>query len=151
MRRFNGSLTLSPHWFVPAVILIAFITFGVWAVWGPEPRLAHALVNAVAVLIIACPCALGLATPMSIMVGTGRGAQAGVLIRNAEALETLEKVDTLVVDKTGTLTEGKPRLMTLESVDGHEDKEMLRLLASLEQASEHPWPERSSPEQRSTS
>jgi Cu+-exporting ATPase len=125
-------------WFVPAVIVIAVITFAVWAVWGPEPRLAHALVNAVAVLIIACPCALGLATPMSIMVGTGRGAQAGVLIRNAEALETLEKVDTLVVDKTGTLTEGKPRLMTFESADGREDLEMLRLLASLEQASEHP-------------
>ena len=125
-------------WFVPAVILISVITFAVWAIWGPEPRLAHALVNAVAVLIIACPCALGLATPMSIMVGTGRGAQAGVLIRNAEGLETLEKVDTLVIDKTGTLTEGKPRLVTFESVDGHEDLEMLRLLASLEQASEHP-------------
>ena len=125
-------------WFVPAVILIAVITFAVWAVWGPEPRLAHALVNAVAVLIIACPCALGLATPMSIMVGTGRGAQAGVLIRNAEALETLEKVDTLVIDKTGTLTQGKPKLITFESADGHEDLEMLRLLASLEQASEHP-------------
>src|ERR1019366_4300774 len=104
-------------WFVPAVILISVITFAVWAIWGPEPRLAHALVNAVAVLIIACPCALGLATPMSIMVGTGRGAQAGVLIRNAEGLETLEKVDTLVIDKTGTLTEGKPRLVTFESVD----------------------------------
>jgi Cu+-exporting ATPase len=125
-------------WFVPAVILISVITFAVWAIWGPEPRLAHALVNAVAVLIIACPCALGLATPMSIMVGTGRGAQAGVLIRNAEGLETLEKVDTLVIDKTGTLTEGKPRLMTFESADGHEDLEMLRLLASLEQVSEHP-------------
>ena len=95
-------------WFVPAVIAIAVLTFVVWAFFGPEPRLAHALVNAVAVLIIACPCALGLATPMSIMVGVGRGAMAGVLIRNAEALETLEKVDTLVVDKTGTLTEGKP-------------------------------------------
>ena len=125
-------------YFVPAVILIAVITFAVWAIWGPEPRLAHALVNAVAVLIIACPCALGLATPMSIMVGTGRGAQAGVLIRNAEALETLEKVDTLVIDKTGTLTEGKPKLITLESAEGREDLEMLRLLASLEQASEHP-------------
>jgi P-type Cu+ transporter len=125
-------------YFVPAVILIAVITFTVWAIWGPEPRLAHALVNAVAVLIIACPCALGLATPMSIMVGTGRGAQAGVLIRNAEVLETLEKVDTLVIDKTGTLTEGKPKLITLESAEGREDLEMLRLLASLEQASEHP-------------
>jgi Cu+-exporting ATPase len=125
-------------WFVPAVILIAVITFVVWAIWGPEPRLAHALVNAVSVLIIACPCALGLATPMSIMVGTGRGAQAGVLIRNAEALEGLEKVDTLVIDKTGTLTEGKPKLVTLESADGREDLEMLRLLASLEKASEHP-------------
>jgi P-type Cu+ transporter len=125
-------------WFVPAVILISVMTFAAWAIWGPAPRLAHALVNAVAVLIIACPCALGLATPMSIMVGTGRGAQAGVLIRNAEALETLEKVDTLVIDKTGTLTEGKPRLITFESVDGHEDLEMLRLLASLEQVSEHP-------------
>jgi Cu+-exporting ATPase len=125
-------------WFVPAVILVAVVTFAVWAIWGPEPRLAHALVNAVSVLIIACPCALGLATPMSIMVGTGRGAQAGVLIRNAAALETLEKVDTLVIDKTGTLTEGKPKLVTLESADGREDLEMLRLLASLEKASEHP-------------
>ncbi|MCX6596330.1 MAG: heavy metal translocating P-type ATPase [Acidobacteria bacterium] len=125
-------------YFVPAVILISVTTFAVWAIWGPEPRFAHALVNAVAVLIIACPCALGLATPMSIMVGTGRGAQAGVLIRNAEALEMLEKVDTLVIDKTGTLTEGKPKLVTLESADGREDVEMLRLLASLEKASEHP-------------
>jgi Cu+-exporting ATPase len=125
-------------YFVPAVILISVLTFAVWAIWGPEPRLAHALVNAVSVLIIACPCALGLATPMSIMVGTGRGAQAGVLIRNAEALETLEKVDTLVIDKTGTLTEGKPKLVTWASVDGREDLEMLRLLASLEKASEHP-------------
>jgi Cu+-exporting ATPase len=125
-------------YFVPAVIFIAVITFAVWAIGGPEPRLANALVNSVAVLIIACPCALGLATPMSIMVATGRGAQAGVLIRNAEALETLEKVDTVVVDKTGTLTEGKPKLITLESVEGHEDLEMLRLLAGLEKASEHP-------------
>ncbi len=100
-------------WFVPAVILASVVTFAVWAVWGPEPRLAHALVNAVAVLIIACPCALGLATPMSIMVGTGRGAELGVLLRNAEALEVLEQVDTLVVDKTGTLTEGKPALTTV--------------------------------------
>lgn len=125
-------------YFVPAVIVIAAIAFGVWAMWGPEPRLAHALVNAVAVLIIACPCALGLATPMSIMVGTGRGAQAGVLIRNAEALEMLEKVDTLVIDKTGTLTEGKPKLVTVESAGGQEDLGLLRLLASLEQVSEHP-------------
>jgi P-type Cu+ transporter len=125
-------------YFVPAVIFMAVITFIVWAIWGPQPRLGNALVNAVAVLIIACPCALGLATPMSIMVGTGRGAQAGVLIRDAEALETLEKVDTLVVDKTGTLTEGKPKLVTLESVESHEDLEMLRLLAGLEKASEHP-------------
>ena len=100
-------------WFVPAVIAIAVITFIAWSFFGPEPRLAHALVNAVAVLIIACPCALGLATPMAIMVGTGRGAHAGVLIKNAEALETLEKVDTLVVDKTGTLTEGKPRVVSV--------------------------------------
>ena len=100
-------------WFVPAVIAIAVLTFIVWSFFGPEPRLAHALVNAVAVLIIACPCALGLATPMSIMVGTGRGAHAGVLIKNAEALELLEKVDTLVVDKTGTLTEGKPRVVSV--------------------------------------
>ena len=125
-------------YFVPAVILVSVITFAVWAIWGPEPRLAYALVNAVSVLIIACPCALGLATPMSIMVGTGRGAQVGVLIRNAEALETLEKVDTLVIDKTGTLTEGKPQLVTIESINGKEDLEMLRLLASLEMASEHP-------------
>jgi Cu+-exporting ATPase len=125
-------------YFVPAVVLIAAITFAVWGIWGPEPRLANALVNSVAVLIIACPCALGLATPMSIMVATGRGAQAGVLIRNAEALETLEKVDTLVIDKTGTLTEGKPKLVTLESAEGREDLDMLRLLAGLEKASEHP-------------
>jgi Cu+-exporting ATPase len=125
-------------WFVPAVILTAVITAVVWGVYGPEPRLAHALVNAVAVLIIACPCALGLATPMSIMVGTGRGAQAGVLLRNAEALEILERVDTLVVDKTGTLTEGQPRLVTLEPVTNGDAATLLRLAASLEQASEHP-------------
>ena len=130
-------------WFVPAVIAAAAITFAVWAIYGPEPRFAHALVNAVAVLIIACPCALGLATPMSIMVGTGRGATAGVLIRNAEALETLQKVDTLVVDKTGTLTEGKPRLITIHldhsaESTGLTENELLRLTASLEQASEHP-------------
>jgi Cu+-exporting ATPase len=125
-------------WFVPGVILVAAITFVVWAQLGPEPRLAHALVNAVAVLIIACPCALGLATPMSIMVGTGRGAEAGVLIRNAEALELLEKVTTLVVDKTGTLTEGKPRLVTVAPQAGSDEAGLLRLAASLEHVSEHP-------------
>jgi Cu+-exporting ATPase len=128
-------------WFVPAVVAIAAATFVVWMLIGPEPRLAHALVAAVAVLIIACPCALGLATPMSIMVGTGRGAMAGVLIRNAEALETFERVDTLVVDKTGTLTEGKPKLVTVEGEPiGEADaaQSMLRLAASLERGSEHP-------------
>ena len=122
-------------WFVPVVIAAALITFVVWAWLGPEPRFAYAIVNAVAVLIIACPCALGLATPMSIMVGTGRGARVGVLIKNAEALEMLEKVGTLLVDKTGTLTEGKPKLVT---VVGENESEMLRLAASLERASEHP-------------
>ena len=125
-------------YFVPAVIVIAVAAFGVWAWVGPEPRLAHALVNAVAVLIIACPCALGLATPMSIMVGTGRGAQAGILIKNAEALEVLERVDTLVVDKTGTLTEGKPRLVSVLPLQGHDENGLLRLAASLERGSEHP-------------
>src|SRR6266851_3829032 len=125
-------------WFVPAVIATAVISFIVWSIFGPAPAAAFALVNAVAVLIIACPCALGLATPMSIMVGTGRGAAAGVLIRNAEALELLEKVDTLLVDKTGTLTEGKPRLVLVESVGAFEEGEVLRLAASLERASEHP-------------
>jgi Cu+-exporting ATPase len=125
-------------WFVPAVIAIATVTFIVWAWLGPEPRLAHALVNAVAVLIIACPCALGLATPIAIMVGTGRGAHAGVLIKNAEALETLEKVDTLVVDKTGTLTEGRPRLISVISNPGLDENELIRLVASVEQGSEHP-------------
>ena len=125
-------------YFVPLVIAIAAITFVLWALYGPEPRMAYALLNAVAVLIIACPCALGLATPMSIMVGTGRGATDGVLIRNAEALEILEKVDTLVVDKTGTLTEGKPRLMAVFTLAGHSHSEALRLAASLEQFSEHP-------------
>jgi Cu+-exporting ATPase len=125
-------------WFVPAVAVIAAVTFALWATRGPEPRLAYALVNAVAVLIIACPCALGLATPMSIMVGTGRGARAGVLIRNAEALEVLQKVDTLVVDKTGTLTEGKPRLAVVMPASGQDEAELLRLAASLERASEHP-------------
>jgi Cu+-exporting ATPase len=128
-------------WFVPAVIAIAVLTFIAWAAFGPEPRFAHAIVNAVAVLIIACPCALGLATPMAIMVGTGRGARAGVLIKNAEALETLEKVDTIVFDKTGTLTEGKPRVVAI-SLAGDSptisENELLRLAASLERASEHP-------------
>ena len=125
-------------WFVPAVIAVAVVTFLVWATVGPEPRLAHALVNAVAVLIIACPCALGLATPMSIMVGTGRGAELGVLIRNAEALEVLERVTTLVVDKTGTLTEGKPTLVSVETAPGIDETTLLRLAASLEHVSEHP-------------
>jgi Cu+-exporting ATPase len=125
-------------WFVPIVIAVAVVTFLVWSQYGPEPRLSHALVNAVAVLIIACPCALGLATPMSIMVGTGRGAEAGVLIRNAEALETLEKVTTIVVDKTGTLTEGKPRLVTVEPLSNLDSTTLLRLVASLEHVSEHP-------------
>ena len=125
-------------WFVPAVVLVAAVTAFVWGVFGPEPRLAYALVNAVAVLIIACPCALGLATPMSILVGTGRGAQAGVLIRNAEALETLEKVDTVVVDKTGTLTEGKPRLASVIAAPGFSQEEVLALAAGLETGSEHP-------------
>jgi P-type Cu+ transporter len=124
--------------FVPAVLAVSLITFVVWMWVGPEPRLAHAIVNAVAVLIIACPCALGLATPMSIMVGVGRGAQKGVLVKNAEALERLEKVTTLVVDKTGTLTEGKPRLMDVLPGDGFDAKDFLRLAASLEQNSEHP-------------
>ncbi len=125
-------------YFVPAVLLVAVLTFIIWAVWGPEPRFAHALVNAVAVLIIACPCALGLATPMTVMVGTGRGARAGVLVRNAEALETMEKVDTLVLDKTGTLTEGKPQISEIVVVDGISETDLLRLAASMEQSSEHP-------------
>jgi len=124
--------------FVPAVVAVAALTFVAWAIWGPQPRLAYALVNAVAVLIIACPCVLGLATPMAVMVATGRGAHAGVLIKDAEALEILEKVDTLVVDKTGTLTEGKPRVLGSHAVTGRTDDEILALAASLEQASEHP-------------
>ncbi|RYZ41813.1 MAG: heavy metal translocating P-type ATPase [Myxococcaceae bacterium] len=124
--------------FVPAVIAVAVVTAGVWAVWGPEPRLAHAVVNAVAVLIIACPCALGLATPMSVMVGTGQGARLGVLIRDAAALERMAAVDTLVVDKTGTLTEGKPRLVSVEPVQGGDATVLLRRAASLERGSEHP-------------
>jgi Cu+-exporting ATPase len=125
-------------WFVPAVILIAGIAFVAWATFGPEPRLAYGLVAAVAVLIIACPCALGLATPMSIMVGVGRGAQAGVLIRNAEVLERMEKVDTLVVDKTGTLTEGKPRVVAVVAAEGFDEYEVVRVAAGIERASEHP-------------
>ncbi len=125
-------------WFVPAVIAAAISTFVIWSVFGPQPRVAHALVNAVAVLIIACPCALGLATPMAIMVGTGRGAHAGVLIKNAEALEILEKVDTLVVDKTGTLTEGKPKVLSVITEKGTDESELLRLVASVERMSEHP-------------
>lgn len=125
-------------WFVPAVVIIAIVTFIVWANFGPQPAMAYAIVNAVAVLIIACPCALGLATPMSIMVGTGKGAQHGVLIKNAEALETFEKVDTVVVDKTGTLTEGRPKLVLVEPQEGFSDTELLSLAASVEAASEHP-------------
>src|SRR5207249_5188384 len=125
-------------WFVPAVVLVAIVTAIVWATVGPEPRAAFAVVNAVAVLIIACPCALGLATPMSIMVGTGRGATAGVLIKNAEALEVLERVDTLVVDKTGTLTEGKPKLTSVVPARGWSESDVLCFAASLERGSEHP-------------
>jgi Cu+-exporting ATPase len=125
-------------WFVPAVVAIAIVAFVVWSIFGPPPAMAYGLIAAVSVLIIACPCALGLATPMSIMVGTGRGAQAGVLIKNAEALERFAKVDTLVVDKTGTLTEGKPKVTTLVPAEGMDERELLRLAASLERASEHP-------------
>ena len=128
-------------YFVPAVIAIAVLAFLGWAFWGPDPALSYALIAAVAVLIIACPCALGLATPMSIMTATGRGAQAGVLIKNAEALERFEKVDTLIVDKTGTLTEGRPRLVAVLAEDGHDETEVLRLAASLERGSEHPLAE----------
>jgi len=125
-------------WFVPAVVLVSIIAFAVWALVGPDPRMSHAIVNAVAVLIIACPCALGLATPMSIMVGTGRGATAGVLVKNAEALELMEKIDTLVVDKTGTLTMGKPQLVSVEPAKGFDEADVLRLAAALEKGSEHP-------------
>jgi len=126
------------NYFVPAVVMVAAVAFIAWSLWGPPPRLALALVSAVAVLIIACPCALGLATPMAIMVGTGRGATAGVLIKNAEALERLEQVDTLVVDKTGTLTEGKPKVTSILMLDGHREDDALRLAAALERSSEHP-------------
>jgi Cu+-exporting ATPase len=125
-------------WFVPTVIAAALVAFGVWALFGPEPRLAFGLVAAVSVLIIACPCALGLATPMSIMVGVGRGAQVGVLIKNAEALEQMEKIDTLVVDKTGTLTEGKPKVVSIVVSKGFQEDDLLRLAASVERSSEHP-------------
>jgi Cu+-exporting ATPase len=125
-------------WFVPTVIVVALVAFGAWALFGPEPKMAFGLVAAVSVLIIACPCALGLATPMSIMVGVGRGAQAGVLIKSAEALERMEKIDTLVVDKTGTLTEGKPKVVSIVAAAGFQESEILRLAASVERASEHP-------------
>lgn len=125
-------------YFVPAVIFVALLAFGVWSIWGPDPKLAHGIINAVAVLIIACPCALGLATPMSIMVATGRGASMGVLFKNAEAIEMMRKVDTLVVDKTGTLTLGKPQLVTVKPFSGLSEHEFLSLVASLEKASEHP-------------
>jgi Cu+-exporting ATPase len=125
-------------YFVPIVVGIAALTFAIWAVWGPNPRLAHAIVNAVAVLIIACPCALGLATPMSIMVATGKGATLGVLFKNAEAIELMRQVDTLVVDKTGTLTEGKPKLVAVEPADGFDADRLPRLAATLERGSEHP-------------
>jgi Cu+-exporting ATPase len=125
-------------WFVPVVIAVALLTFGAWFIWGPSPAFSYALIAAVAVLIIACPCALGLATPMSIMVGVGRGAQSGVLIRDAEALERMEKVDTLVVDKTGTLTEGRPKVVKVQPLDGFEANDVLQKLASVERASEHP-------------
>jgi Cu+-exporting ATPase len=125
-------------WFVPMVIAAAILAFIAWAMFGPEPRFAYGLVAAVSVLIIACPCALGFATPMSIMVGVGRGAQAGVLIKNAEALERMEKIDTLVVDKTGTLTEGKPKVVAIAPTEGFEEHEVLRLAASVERGSEHP-------------
>jgi len=128
-------------YFVPAVVAASVVTFAVWALVGPDPRLAHALINSVAVLIIACPCALGLATPMSIMVGVGRGATEGVLVKNAEALEVMEKVDTLVVDKTGTLTEGRPTLVTVQTVEPWTESALLRLAASLERGSEHPLAE----------
>src|SRR4051794_38268788 len=125
-------------WFVPTVVAVAALAFVAWAIWGPEPRFSYGLVGAVSVLTIACPCALGLATPMSIMVGVDRGAQAGVLIKNAEALERMERIDTLVVDKTGTLTEGKPKVIVIVTAPGFEDNETLRLAASVEKASEHP-------------
>ena len=125
-------------WFVPLVVLISTVTFITWSLVGPEPRMGHALLNAIAVLVIACPCALGLATPMSIMVGTGRGAGAGVLVKNAEALQAFEKVDMLVIDKTGTLTEGKPKLIATETLGGIEETDLLAFAAAVEGQSEHP-------------
>ncbi|MEH6703141.1 HAD-IC family P-type ATPase, partial [Parasphingorhabdus sp.] len=125
-------------YFVPAVVLVAVVAFVAWSLWGPEPPMAYGLIAAVSVLIIACPCALGLATPMSIMVGVGRGAQNGVLIRDAEALERLEKVDTVVIDKTGTLTEGKPSVVATRPAEGFDEAQLLQLAASLERGSEHP-------------
>ena len=122
-------------WFVPAVIVTAILAFTAWSIWGPPPAMGHALIAAVSVLIIACPCALGLATPMSIMVGVGRGATEGVLIKNAEALERMEKVNTIVIDKTGTLTEGKPRVTAIHTAGNIGENELLRLAASLEQGS----------------
>src|SRR3954452_14316241 len=122
-------------YFVPTVVAVAVIAFIAWSAWGPAPRLAHGLVSAVAVLIIACPCALGLATPMAIMVGTGRGATAGVLVKNAEALERFEQVDTLVIDKTGTLTEGRPTLVSVVPLDGRSEVDAVRLAAALERSS----------------
>ena len=136
-RRSSGSQIVA-GWFVPTVIVVALIAFGAWAWFGQEPRMAFGLVAAVSVLIIACPCALGLATPMSMMVGVGRGAQAGVLIKNAKSLERMEKVDTLVVDKTGTLTEGKPKVVAIVPADGFNETDILRLAATVERASEHP-------------
>src|SRR5262249_34002790 len=125
-------------YFVPTVVVVSVLTFVGWLLLGPEPRFAHALINSVAVLIIACPCALGLATPMAIMVGGGRGAHAGVLIKNAEALEAMEKVDTLVMDKTGTLTEGKPKVVQVIARQNFNEAEVLRMAATLERSSEHP-------------
>src|SRR5262249_8398665 len=125
-------------WFVPTVIIVAVVAFAAWATFGPEPRYTFGLIAAVTVLIIACPCALGLATPMSIMVGVGRGAQSGVLIKSAEALERMEKVDTLVVAKTGTLTEGRPKVVAVVPAEGFDETTLLRFAASVERASEHP-------------
>jgi len=125
-------------WFVPLVIAVAVLAFAAWSIWGPEPRFTYAMIAAVSVLIIACPCALGLATPMSVMVGVGRGAQSGVLIKNAEALERFEKVDTIVIDKTGTLTEGRPKVTAIRPAAGFDEAELLRLAASVERGSEHP-------------
>src|SRR5205823_9965636 len=126
------------EYFVPAVVASALLAFAVWSIWGPEPRFAHGLLSAVAVLIVACPCALGLATPMAIMVGTGEGARSGVLIKNAEALELLGRVNTLVVDKTGTLTEGRPKVSAVEPREGLTENELLGLAAAIERGSQHP-------------